>query len=55
MMDFDTDAIRKRITKGYKDTIYKIKPIMDMTRHIDKNQVNPKSNMKNMIKRIFKK
>lgn len=55
MMDFDTDAIRKRITKGYKDTMYKIKPIMDMTRHIDKNQANSKSNMKNVIKRIFKK
>lgn len=55
MMDFDTDAIRKRITKGYKDTIYKIKPIMDMTRHIDKNKLNTKSNMKNVIKRIFKK
>ncbi|MEN8079363.1 patatin-like phospholipase family protein [Clostridioides difficile] len=55
MMDFDTDAIRKRITKGYKDTIYKIKPIMDMTRYIDKNQVNSKGNMKNVIKRIFKK
>lgn len=55
MMDFDTDVIRRRITKGYKDTIYKIKPIMDMTRYIDKNESKPKDNMRNVIKRIFTK
>lgn len=55
MMDFDTDVIRRRITRGYKDTIYKIKPIMDMTRYIDKNESKPKDNMRNAIRRIFTK
>lgn len=55
MMDFDTDIIRRRITRGYKDTIYKIKPIMDMTRYIDKNESKPKDDMKNVIRRIFAK
>lgn len=53
MMDFDTDVIRKRITRGYKDTIYKIKPIMDMTRYIDKNELKSKNNMRTIIRRIF--
>lgn len=55
MMDFDTDIIRKRISKGYKDTIYNIKPIMDMTRFIDKNMIKPKHMIGDAIKRIFVK
>lgn len=38
MMKFDIDADKKRIVRGYKDTIYKIKPIMDMARVIDSNK-----------------
>lgn len=38
ILDFDSDIIKKRMTKGYKDTIEKIKPIMDITRLVDEKQ-----------------
>ena len=53
MMDFNTDVIRKRISKGYKDTIYKIKPIMDLTRNIDKDKAISKLSLLDSIKTIF--
>lgn len=55
MMDFDVDAIKKRIVKGYKDTMYKIEPIMEMTRYIDKQQEKSAyDKIGSTIKNIFK-
>lgn len=56
MLDFDIDIIRKRITNGYKDTIYRIKPIMDMTREMDKNKIQLKSDesLIEKLKSLFK-
>lgn len=54
MLDFDVNMIRKRISKGYKDTIYMFKPIMDIAREVesDKNIVNNKtSKLLGMFKR----
>ena len=38
MLDFDINIIRKRMYSGYSDTIYKLKPIMEITRTIDKEK-----------------
>lgn len=55
ILDFDTNVIKKRIAKGYKDTIYKLKPIMDITRLIDssKSGKSKGNNKVNIFKKFF--
>lgn len=58
-LDFDINMIKKRMTNGYRDTIYKFKPIMDIARVIDNNSITDdrvnNSKMKNKITNIFKR
>lgn len=58
-LDFDINMIKKRMTNGYRDTMYKFKPIMDIARVIDNNSITDdrvnNSKMKNKITNIFKR
>ncbi len=38
ILDFDVSTIRKRISNGYNDTVYMLKPIMDIARVIDEEK-----------------
>lgn len=54
LLDFDNEVIKKRIIKGYDDTIYMMQPIMDIGIYI--NRCNEKnSSLKDRIKSIINK
>lgn len=58
MLGFDINIIKQRIFMGYNDTINKIKPIMDITRLIDRDNIEKeKENNKlgNKLSRMFNK
>ncbi|MFR2526066.1 MAG: hypothetical protein ACLS9F_00050 [Clostridium paraputrificum] len=41
-MNLDTDAKRVRINEGYKDTMNRLKPVMELTKFInEKEEENP--------------
>ena len=52
ILDFDNNIIRQRVFKGHKDTIDKIKPIMDITRLIDKDELENKKSEKRFINKV---
>lgn len=54
ILGFDSNIIKQRIFKGHKDTIDKIKPIMDITRLIDKNEVEKINNEKKILSKFNK-
>ena len=51
LLNFDINIIKKRMAMGYKDTIYKLKPIMDMARMIDRDEIDSKGIFKNIFKK----
>ena len=57
MLDFDLPIIKKRMSKGYMDTIYMIKPIMELTNIINnKESYDIKGNsITEKFKKIFNK
>lgn len=57
ILDFDVNIIKKRITKGYRDTIYSFKPLMEIGKLINSNEnINIKSESKfEKLKTIFKR
>lgn len=54
MLDFDVNTIRKRIAKGYMDGIYTFKPLMDLTRMIDKAKKKDNNIFKSLLKKEIK-
>lgn len=54
MIDFDAGVIRKRISRGYRYTIYKIKPIMDIARRIDSYNNKGEGKIKGIIETLLK-
>ena len=53
LLDFDINVVKKRMAMGYKDTIYKLKPIMEMARAIDRDNLN--NSNRGILSNIFKK
>lgn len=51
-LDFDINMIKKRMTNGYKDTMYKFKPIMDIARLIDNGTIVEKTTSNKVIAKI---
>ncbi|CUP27853.1 patatin-like phospholipase family protein [Clostridium disporicum] len=54
IMGFDSNVIKQRMFKGHKDAIDKIKPIMDITRLIDKNELEKQKNEQKFVNKLNK-
>ena len=52
MLDFNSTIIKKRISKGYNDTIYMLKPIMEIARHIDYIVNSEKESSKKIVNKV---
>lgn len=54
ILGFDTNIIKQRMFNGYKDTMYKIKPIMDITRLIINDELEKKKDENKLLNRLNK-
>lgn len=55
ILDFDISMIKKRMTNGYRDTLCRFKPIMDIAKLVDSNNKGNSKKVINKITKMFKK